>query len=139
MSWNEAYRRSYKKSNSRIPGARLSLGARRIQVMRATRSRFPFAPGAALVCLAATLFALSGSRAALAQGTTAPITFEKHVAPIVAKCRPCHFPGGLLYAKLPFDRAETIRSLGTKLFTRIKDEKEQAILRRFLEPKAEKK
>lgn len=38
-----------------------------------------------------------------------------------------------MYERLPFDRAETIRVLGTKLFTRIKDEREQALIRTFLE------
>ena len=66
------------------------------------------------------------------------VRFEKDVAPIFASCAPCHFPGGVMYAKLPFDRAETIRSLGAKLFTRIKDEKEQATLRLFLEQKVER-
>jgi hypothetical protein len=107
--------------------------------MRPKRSRFPFPPGAALVCLAATTVALPGSRATDAQEAAAPVTFEKHVAPIVAKCQPCHFPGGVMYAKLPFDRAETIRTLGAKLFTRIKDEKDQAIVRRFLESRPGKK
>lgn len=37
-----------------------------------------------------------------------------------------------MYERLPFDRAETIKTLGTKLFTRIKDEKEQHLIREFL-------
>ncbi len=48
------------------------------------------------------------------------------------RCVPCHFAGGKMYARLPFDRPETIRKLGTKLFTRIKDEKERERIRRFL-------
>lgn len=60
--------------------------------------------------------------------------FTRDVRPILEKnCQPCHFPGGKMYAKLPFDRPETIHKLGTRLFTRIKDEKEQAVLRAFLE------
>jgi hypothetical protein len=60
--------------------------------------------------------------------------FAARVRPILeARCRPCHFEGGVMYARLPFDQEMTIRTLGTKLFTRIKDEKEQAILRAFLE------
>jgi hypothetical protein len=49
-----------------------------------------------------------------------------------ARCQPCHFPGGKVYDKLPFDKPETITKLGTKLFTRIKDEKEQQKIREFL-------
>jgi hypothetical protein len=37
-----------------------------------------------------------------------------------------------MYDRRPFDRAATIRDLGTKLFTRIKAEDEQAVIRRFL-------
>jgi len=42
------------------------------------------------------------------------------------------FQGGKVYDKLPFDKPETISKLGTKLFTRIKDEKEQRMIREFL-------
>ena len=60
--------------------------------------------------------------------------FETEIKPIFqAKCQPCHFQGGKVYDKLPFDRPETITRLGTKLFTRIKDEKEQRLIREFLD------
>jgi hypothetical protein len=42
-----------------------------------------------------------------------------------------------MYEKLPFDQPETIRALGEKLFTRIKDEQEQALLRSFLAQEAQ--
>ena len=62
--------------------------------------------------------------------------FDTQIKPIFqARCQPCHFQGGKVYAKLPFDRPETITRLGTKLFTRIKDEKERALLREFLDQK----
>ena len=61
------------------------------------------------------------------------VEFKRDVQPILEKrCTPCHFPGGKMHAKLPFDRAETIDKLGTKLFSRIKKDDEQAILRAFL-------
>ena len=60
--------------------------------------------------------------------------FDKTVKPILqARCQPCHFQGGQIHDKLPFDKPETITRLGTKLFTRIKDEKEQQVIREFLE------
>lgn len=38
-----------------------------------------------------------------------------------------------MHAKLPFDRADTIVKLGTKkLFTRIKDEHDRDVIRKFL-------
>lgn len=60
------------------------------------------------------------------------LDFNKDILPLVSKCQPCHFTGGKMYAQLPFDKPQTIRKLGTKLFTRIKDEKAQALIRRFL-------
>jgi hypothetical protein len=63
-----------------------------------------------------------------------PVEFARDVQPILEKrCQPCHFTGGKMYARLPFDRAETVDKLGTKLFTRIKDEDEQKVIRAFLE------
>lgn len=63
-----------------------------------------------------------------------PIDFDAQIRPILERrCQPCHFAGGKMYARLPFDRPETIRSLGEKkMFTRIQDEKERALLRSFL-------
>jgi hypothetical protein len=61
------------------------------------------------------------------------IDFDTQIRPILERrCQPCHFAGGKMYTRLPFDRPETIRSLGEKMFTRIKDEQEQALLRAFL-------
>jgi len=37
-----------------------------------------------------------------------------------------------MYARLPFDRPETIEKLGEKLFTRVKDAGEQKTIRAFL-------
>jgi len=40
---------------------------------------------------------------------------EIYVRPILEqRCTPCHFTGGKMYARLPFDRAETIVKLGEK-------------------------
>ena len=60
------------------------------------------------------------------------VSFAADVAPILARCRPCHFPGGKMYDKLPFDKPETVYELGTKLFTRIRAEEDQQVLRTFL-------
>jgi len=59
--------------------------------------------------------------------------FAKDVRPILEqRCVPCHFAGGKMYARLPFDRSQTIDKLGPKLFTRIRDEKQREVIRRFL-------
>lgn len=63
----------------------------------------------------------------------ARVDFARDLRPIFEKrCQPCHFPGGRMYERLPFDQATTIETLGEKLFTRIKAEDEQALIRRFL-------
>ena len=61
------------------------------------------------------------------------IDFGTQIEPLLkSKCQPCHFNGGKMYEKLPFDRPQTIRTLGTKLFTRIHDENERKLIREFL-------
>lgn len=74
--------------------------------------------------------------AAISLGVAEPparIDFVTQIKPMLdPKCQPCHFNGGKVYATMPFDRAETIKTLGTKLFTRIKDEKQRQIIRDFL-------
>jgi hypothetical protein len=61
------------------------------------------------------------------------VDFGKQVKPILeGRCQPCHFPGGTMYAKLPFDQPSTIVTLGERLFTRIKDKKSRAVIRKFL-------
>jgi hypothetical protein len=61
------------------------------------------------------------------------IEFATRIQPILqARCQPCHFTGGSMYQRLPFDREETITTLGTKLFSRIEDEKERQVIREFL-------
>jgi hypothetical protein len=61
------------------------------------------------------------------------VDFHSDVKPILeARCQPCHFPGGVMYERRPFDRADTITALGTKLFTRLKDEDERRVISAFL-------
>lgn len=73
-----------------------------------------------------------------AEQTTAPkgsskVDFATQVKPILeARCQKCHFAGGPMYERLPFDKPETIVKLGTKLFTRLKDESDQRVIREFL-------
>jgi hypothetical protein len=82
-----------------------------------------------LAILATCLLAASPAPPPKAQ----PVDFQTQIRPILEKrCQPCHFTGGKMYAKMPFDRPQTIHTLGEKMFTRIKDPKEQAILRAFL-------
>ncbi len=62
-----------------------------------------------------------------------PVDFAHDVLPILESgCRPCHFAGGKIYDRLPLDRPQTVRQLGPRLLTHIKDERSQATLRAFL-------
>jgi hypothetical protein len=70
--------------------------------------------------------------------TPTRVDFATQLKPIFeARCTPCHFAGGKVYNRLPFDRPETITTLGTKLFTRIKDEDERRLIREFLSQQTE--
>ena len=63
----------------------------------------------------------------------ARVDFETQLIPIFkSKCMPCHFSGGKVYDRMPFDKPETIRKLGAKLFTRIKDENDRRLIEDFL-------
>ena len=63
----------------------------------------------------------------------ARIDFETQIRPLLQeKCSPCHFPGGRMYERMPFDREETIRTLGSSLETRLKDPVDIDLLRTFL-------
>jgi hypothetical protein len=63
----------------------------------------------------------------------AKVDFAIQVEPILqSRCQGCHFAGGVMYQRLPFDRPETIKTLGEKLFTRLKDENDRQVIREFL-------
>ena len=89
---------------------------------------------ARFLILSAAVVAAFGTAAGASGPESADRTFPSTVRPILERrCRPCHFPGGTVYGRLPFDRPETVRRLGSaRLFTRLKDEKERAAIRAFL-------
>jgi len=61
------------------------------------------------------------------------VDFDTQLKPIFqSKCMPCHFSGGKVYDRMPFDKPATIRKLGTRLFTRIKDEHDRKLIEDFL-------
>ena len=63
----------------------------------------------------------------------AHVDFDTQIKPMLeSKCMPCHFSGGKMYDRLPFDKPATIRKLGTKMFTRIKDEEKRRLIEDFL-------
>ncbi len=57
-----------------------------------------------------------------------PDGFARTVRPVlVAKCAPCHEPGGKMYASMPFDRGETIASHREGILKRLKDADRAAV------------
>jgi hypothetical protein len=61
------------------------------------------------------------------------IDFEKQVKPILIKnCSPCHFNGGKMYEKMPFDKDTTILNHNEKILRRIKNEEENTMIKNFV-------
>ena len=66
--------------------------------------------------------------------TADTIDFKNQVQPIfVKRCSPCHFTGGKMYEKLPFDEARTIINNQSGILRRIKDDGEKTLITAFLE------
>jgi len=62
------------------------------------------------------------------------IDFKTRVQPIFEKnCSPCHFPGGKMYGRLPFDKAETIISHEAVIFKRLKKEEDIALIKQYIQ------
>ena len=84
------------------------------------------------VLTAALLACVANSPTPVAVETKPPaVRFDSDVQAVLSRCRPCHYPGGVMYERLPFDNEAAVRKAGEKLFARIKDERERAMLRRF--------
>ena len=63
------------------------------------------------------------------------IDFTSQVQPILVKnCSPCHFTGGKMYDKLPFDKDTTIINHQATVLKRIKGE-ENTLIKSFIEQK----
>ena len=61
------------------------------------------------------------------------LDFKTDIQPIlVSHCSPCHFPGGKMFERLPFDKAETVLTLNERLLKRIKDTKENTLIKDFI-------
>jgi hypothetical protein len=65
------------------------------------------------------------------------LSFTKQIQPIFIKnCSPCHFPGGKLYTKLPFDDPHTILSHESGIMKRIKNPEEISTIKEFIRQNA---
>src|SRR5689334_18344309 len=60
------------------------------------------------------------------------VDFEKDIKPILVKrCSPCHFPGGKMYGRMPFDADTTLINHNESVLKRIKDKDENQLFRNF--------
>jgi hypothetical protein len=70
----------------------------------------------------------------IAISQTDSIRFALQVQPILEKnCSPCHFTGGKMYEKMPFDDPHTLLNHRQGILKRIKKEEENSILKQFIE------
>lgn len=86
-----------------------------------------------LIALSALTFGVSISLAAAPpQSADKPkaVTFAAEIAPLLAgKCQPCHFKGGKVFDKLPFDQYKTVVKIASRLNTRLKGADAQLVAR----------
>ena len=62
------------------------------------------------------------------------IDFKTQVLPILQKkCSPCHFTGGKMYERMPFDNDQTIVSHEAGVLKRFRDEQESALIKQFIQ------
>ena len=60
------------------------------------------------------------------------IDFSSQIQPILVKnCSPCHFAGGKMYERMPFDKDTTIINHETGILKRIKGD-ENVLLKAFI-------
>ena len=61
------------------------------------------------------------------------LDFEKDVLPVlVQNCSPCHFPGGKMYDKLPFDKEATILNNADRILKRVEKDEKKKVVKEFI-------
>lgn len=61
------------------------------------------------------------------------LDFEKDVLPVLVKnCSPCHFTGGKMYERLPFDKEATILNNADKILKRVEKDEKKAVVKEFI-------
>ena len=65
---------------------------------------------------------------------TDTVNFKTDVVPILnTKCSPCHFEGGKMYEKMPFDSDVTILNHQAGILKRLKNEPVGTLIRQLIE------
>jgi len=66
------------------------------------------------------------------------VDFNTQIKPIfISRCTPCHFSGGKMYERLPFDKDTTIVNHGEAILRRIKEEKENELIKQYIQQQNE--
>jgi len=97
-----------------------------------------------LVCCAVIIFSFShrGTERAItthkstisSSSAADTLDFKKDIQPILQKnCSPCHFEGGKMYEKLPFDKGETIANHEAGAMKRFSEKKEASLIKQFID------
>ncbi|MCI0707587.1 MAG: hypothetical protein L0Y80_08910 [Ignavibacteriae bacterium] len=72
--------------------------------------------------------------------TEALVTFGQQIAPLLkTNCSPCHFEGGQVYGRYPFDDYVTVKKLGEQLNTRLKEKGQKSLVTDWLKSGAREK
>ena len=72
--------------------------------------------------------------------TQTAVTFQQSIAPLLkANCSPCHYEGGQVVGKYPFEDYKTVKKLGEKLNTRLKEKEQQSLIAEWLKSGAKEK
>jgi hypothetical protein len=90
---------------------------------------------AAQLFLSAVILAAMRETSSVRSGSSQAkaVKFKDDVAPLLSeKCRPCHFEGGKVFEKLPFDQYQTVVKVASPLNTRLKG-KDADLVTRWIE------
>jgi hypothetical protein len=64
------------------------------------------------------------------------VNYQTQIQPLLQMtCSPCHFRGGKMYEKMPFDKGETIIAHEAGILKRIKDEQKVALIKKYIKQK----
>lgn len=61
------------------------------------------------------------------------IAFKKEVMPLLqSKCSPCHFEGGKMYERMPFDKATTLSTHAAGILRRLNDANDKQLVEKYI-------
>jgi hypothetical protein len=86
-----------------------------------------------LYCCVSNSLKKAGPEKSNASEMADTVNFNATILPILQKkCSPCHFKGGKMYEKMPFDKSVTILNHETGILKRIKEPPEAGLIKQFI-------